>query len=163
MKWKVLSNILLDLPVQLSTPVRSAFMSLHIYVSHASAQWRLPSSASHCLRHIAGLHTLLRGEKVHGLCGHGSMEDDLHDVARHLCVLDQVCTLARRTRGDFVISIELRWLWLGVIVFYTLCRRTGQTSLYAEARNDSSTVAYLGGLPISAKHETSTTTITTCH
>jgi hypothetical protein len=38
-----------------------------------------------------------------------------------------------------------------------------QTSIYAEAKHVSSTVAYRGGLPISAEHEIPTTTITTCH
>jgi hypothetical protein len=54
---RALNNILLDLPVQLGTLVRIAFM-LPIYLSHTPPQWHLPSSASHCLRHIAGLHTL---------------------------------------------------------------------------------------------------------
>jgi hypothetical protein len=39
----------------------------------------------------------------------------------------------------------------------------GQTSSYAKAKCVSSTVAYHGGLPISAEHEIPTTTITTCH
>jgi hypothetical protein len=60
----------------------------HISAPQASAKRHLPSSTSHCLCYIAGLHTLLmRGEMIYGLCGQGTrdasrMEDDLHDVAR---------------------------------------------------------------------------------
>jgi hypothetical protein len=61
MKMNALNNILLDLPVQLSTLVRIYTPSCRPYkvsVSHAFVQWHLPSLASHCLGDIAGLHIL---------------------------------------------------------------------------------------------------------
>jgi hypothetical protein len=92
---------------------------------------------------------------VYGLCGQRSMGDDLHDVASVGIWTHQInlslhpCT----TGGDCETSIEHYLCQIALATFYTSCPRIGQTSFYAEAKHVSSTVAYRGGLPISAEHE----------
>ena len=84
MKLKALTNILLDLPVQLSTFVSLRLPVVHISVSHVSramgpAIFGVPLASLH--RRVA--HTVGEGRNGLRFVRARKHEDDLHDVARH--------------------------------------------------------------------------------
>jgi hypothetical protein len=89
MEMKALNNILLDLPVQLSALVRiSVTFILPIYLFFVNLPAMVPAIFgvqlfwSHC--RVAYAFEGKNSSWLHGLHGQGSIEEDLHDVARHL-------------------------------------------------------------------------------